>query len=604
MAAALHSYRTDIEGLRGIAILMVVLYHAGVPGFSGGYVGVDVFFVLSGYLITGLIAEEIRETGSLKLTAFYARRARRLLPALSFMLAGTALLSYFAYTPFEQRIPANSVITSAAYVGNLYFARNATDYLLADRSANPLLHTWSLSVEEQFYLLWPLLVLLTRRRLALSLCVVASLSLCVWLTNHHQPWAFFTMPARAWEFGIGGLAALSGRKTKLGWLGLAAVLLSCAAFSERIPFPGIYAALPALGAVLALAASNPSLKSFLSLKLLQHAGRLSYSWYLWHWPILAIASAQTLGGRLAWLLFSLVPAVLSYRYVESPLRKLPATRKTLAFGLCLSLVCACGGLAWRQGLKGMSGRPPSAAEDSPSIENDSCSAQFDGDALAECSFGDGPAIVLFGDSHAEQWFPALEGGPWRLTTFIRLACTPADADYYYPPVGPSTKCSAWRREVLGRVGQLRPRLIFVAGSSLYAGGMISDAAYAEGLRRTLETLRASGAKVYLLKDLPLPGFDVPACLAQTRFRKFLTHDRPCTFPRAFRENVVSDEARAAAEAGAEYIDLTPYVCPGETCRPVVNGTVTFRDGEHLTASFAATLAPVFRELTADNHLKN
>lgn len=156
-------FRPDIEGLRGIAILLVVAYHAGVPWITGGYVGVDVFFVLSGYLITGLLVREIEGTGRLNLIGFYTRRARRLLPALALVLLATVVVGYIVYSPSEQREFARSAVATAAYVGNLYFARLHTDYLGADAQMNPLLHTWSLSVEEQFYVFWPILTWLALR---------------------------------------------------------------------------------------------------------------------------------------------------------------------------------------------------------------------------------------------------------------------------------------------------------------------------------------------------------------------------------------------------------------------------------------------------------
>ena len=210
-------YRPDIEGLRGVAVLIVVAFHANFPDFGGGFVGVDVFFVLSGYLITWLLVNEAAETRSINFGEFYARRARRLLPALFAMLFVTLAISAFLYAPFEQRALARSWATTAAYVSNIDFATRALDYNGPNAAGNPLLHTWSLSVEEQFYLVWPLVIVcgirlaprakrFTERGLVVLLFAVTGLSfgLSIYLTRSQPKWAFYLAPGRAWELGAGG----------------------------------------------------------------------------------------------------------------------------------------------------------------------------------------------------------------------------------------------------------------------------------------------------------------------------------------------------------------------------------------------------------------
>ena len=214
-------FRPDLEGLRACAVVLVLLYHASVPGFGGGYVGVDVFFVLSGFLITGLLVREIQRTGTVSLPDFYARRARRLLPASALVLLVTLIASIFLMPPIRMPDVSIDVASAALYVSNIGFAVRATDYLQADLSPSPILHFWSLGVEEQFYIFWPAIILLVTRgrgdlvrRIAIAsvVTVVLSFGLSLWLTEANAPWAFFSLPSRAWELGIGAVLAVGATR--------------------------------------------------------------------------------------------------------------------------------------------------------------------------------------------------------------------------------------------------------------------------------------------------------------------------------------------------------------------------------------------------------
>ena len=265
------TYRPDIEGLRGIAVLLVVAFHCGIPGVTGGFVGVDVFFVLSGYLITGLLVTEIQKTSRLNLLNFYARRVRRLLPASALTLAVTLLIGALIMAPQELAFAGRAARATALYMSNIFFAKNAANYFSPDVESNPLLHTWSLAVEEQFYLVWPMLIMLgllfwrSRKSLlvVLSLLTLLSLAVSVWSTASTQTFAFYQLPSRAWEFGIGGLAALlpvgfiklpSGVWLGFGWLGVGMILASGHYISSMSTFPGWVALLPVLGTIAALVA--------------------------------------------------------------------------------------------------------------------------------------------------------------------------------------------------------------------------------------------------------------------------------------------------------------------------------------------------------------
>jgi peptidoglycan/LPS O-acetylase OafA/YrhL len=379
-------FRPDIEGLRAIAVVAVVLYHAHVTQLSGGFAGVDVFFVVSGYLITGLLWRELREKRRISLSGFYSRRARRLLPASMLVVVVTALASRAWLPPLEVPSALKDGLASALYVGNYRFVAEHTNYLNASAPPSPFQHFWSLGVEEQFYLVWPLLLIgaavvwrkqhahsrrLVPSRLGavgvLGALTIGSFGLSVWLTSTDQPWAFFSLPTRAWELGVGGLLALAGPELRriaprpaavLGWMGLTGVVASMFVIGSHTPFPGWAALAPVTGAGAVLASgqalredglgrlgrrTGPSL--VLAPRPVQFVGRISYSWYLWHWPFLILAPyvvghSLSLVQNLAAAELSGVAAFLSYHFVENPARssawlaRLP--RRSLLSGATLS----------------------------------------------------------------------------------------------------------------------------------------------------------------------------------------------------------------------------------------------------------------------------
>jgi peptidoglycan/LPS O-acetylase OafA/YrhL len=376
-------FRPDIEGLRAVAVLAVVLFHAGVPGISGGFVGVDVFFVISGFLITGLLLREVTKTGSVRLPRFYGARARRLLPAGCTVLVVTAAASAVLLPPLQAREVLGDEIASALYVGNYRFALHGTDYLAANAPPSPFQHYWSLGVEEQFYLLWPALIIgtawLIRRRaerarsqvttstppylIALALVAGGSFALSLAWTHNLPSWAFFSLPTRAWELGAGGLVALAaGAWRKLspvmaalaGAAGLTLIIVACTRLGEKTPYPGTAALLPVLGAALVIgagcAASNVGVGRWLSTSPMRALGRVSYSWYLWHWPVLLLAPPLFghpigLAARLAAAAVSLAFAVVTLGLIENPGRYARALResaaRSLALGGTVTAVAVC-----------------------------------------------------------------------------------------------------------------------------------------------------------------------------------------------------------------------------------------------------------------------
>lgn len=324
-AAVDHRLSTErnlqLEGLRAIAILAVVGYHAGVPGFAGGFVGVDVFFVLSGYLITGQVARQC-DAGTLDLLRFWIRRLARLAPAGLTIVVATTAIGAAILPPDRARQLIASSWPSLTYTANLHFIEQAADYHAGMASLNPLLHMWSLAVEGQFYLLWPVIILIAPARMRLAVVIVLaaiSLALSVVMTPLFVPFAYYGLPTRLWELAAGGiLALLDVRLPRLAALaGLAMIGAAVAVFGPATPFPGYQALQPAAGAVLAIAGVLPALGN----PLFVWIGARAYAWYLWHWPAIMFAELLLPGSGPAAAAGSLVLAALTYRFVESPFRE-------------------------------------------------------------------------------------------------------------------------------------------------------------------------------------------------------------------------------------------------------------------------------------------
>lgn len=633
-------FRSDIQGLRALAIVFVVFYHAKLPFFTGGYVGVDVFFVISGYLITQLIVRELEEWDHIDFLAFYARRIRRLLPAAMTALIATVVMARIWLSPLEQLELVPSILYSALYASNLWFASEATDYLANDVHINPFLHTWSLSVEEQFYIVWPLLILLgacTRsvlgRRVRLvsimALVFITSLTVTCWMIDISRPWSFFGSPTRAWEFAAGGLAYMCSdrfrnvsimAKDSLTAMGFTAMGSAVVLFDDLTRFPGLMALVPVVGAVLVLlagAGSQGRIARWLDNPAIQTTGNFSYSWYLWHWPILVFvgtaATPLSMLERLGCVFASWVLAGLTYTLLENRVRFSPILSLSplcsLALGIALTLIGTGSALTLSEFAKSSlismdQAQFSRAREDLPKVYADGCHLPHRAVDLPQCVYGDPTAlktIVLFGDSHAAQWFPAIEQMAWetgwRLVSLTKSACPSAWVTPYNTALGRDyEECARWRLAVVRRIVAENPALVILANySSYYMRGphAIRTNEWREGTRQILAEIRRSGASVIVLRDTPSPGFDMPTCLSRASWRhKDMVS--ACSFDRNNSLNAETFELEQAAVAkmdGAMVLDLSNLVCTDSVCQPMIGGQVAYRDSHHLTARTSASLAP-------------
>jgi peptidoglycan/LPS O-acetylase OafA/YrhL len=669
-------FRADIEGLRAVAVALVLLFHAEVPGFAGGYVGVDVFFVLSGYLITRLLLRERELTGTIRLGEFYGRRLRRLLPAAGLVIVATLVASRFLLPPLMVAPTATDGLWAAGWLANVRFIQVGLDYLAGGGAESPLLHYWSLAVEEQFYLLWPALILLVaswrgrsvERRVGWTLGVVvaASFVASVWLTRSNAVLAYYALHTRAWEFGIGaalslavvrGIAIPARARAALSWAGLAAIVGAGVTYTLATPFPGWTALLPVLGTAAVIVAGDRGDEvgagRVLRLRPLQVTGRLSYSLYLWHWPVLVLgghAVGRGLAGseRAGLLALSAVLAWWTYRLVEDPIRRMRFLMvrpvRSIAFGGAVVVATVAATLVVAVTAPTLTGqgtvtvdRPVASAQDleelvasstattalpatlqppltevdttRPAIYEDDCFAGWTDSSSADCVYGEPDAartMVLFGDSHAAHWFPPLaaladEHG-LRFVVLAKASCPSMDVvvgrgEDAYPT------CEAWRDHSLQRLAAEQPELIVFSNARTYPAldadrnALDTDrvAHLVAGQGRTIERTRelVPGARIALIGSSARPGYDVPSCLARN-----LTTITSCQAdPReAVAVRLLGEQAELAAAHGVVFVDPTPWLCTEEACPGVIGEHLVYSDEDHLAVPFTESLAPILAPL--------
>lgn len=644
MATERSPFRPDIEGLRGIAILLVVGFHAGIRWLAGGFVGVDVFFVLSGFFITQLLLRELDDTGELDIPKFYGARAMRLLPVLFVVLLATLGAVMLLFAPIDREPVAAAARAVALYAGNLEFARGAVDYFRAGE--NPLLHTWTLAVEQQFYLVWPALLLLAiasrggvdrdavRRRMLYWMLGAAALSLVasLWLTHSAPPWAFFSLLTRLWEFAVGGILGLllDGSTTPVGrpavtqLAGIAAILLGVALFNDTTPYPGVAALLPAFGAVALLvgghAMADTRVSRVLALPGLRWLGRHSYAWYLWHWPVVVVTAAlfPAIGvwGKMAWSLAALGLAVLTYRYVESPARngrgvmsRIPphgALPAAIAASIAAALLAYGALLAVRAQVARMPQKTFAAAR-ADHLQHECWGTTVEAWQAGSCEFGDrrgSTTLVLLGDSHAEHWLAGLDRAGkargWKIVAMVKGGCPVAEIPGLVRRRHLYRECTRFREAMLRRIVAMRPDGVILSSWDHYiptAGQprspwQVSAAEWERGLRRTYARLTAAGLPVAAIRGTPRTWFDVPACLSRRAagvpFAGLCEYDRA----RSLLGAAVAAQNAAARGLNVAFVNMNDAICATSRCPTMVHGTVVFTDDNHLTATFSRALAPV------------
>ncbi len=658
-------FRPDIEGLRAFAVLAVVAYHAGL-GVRGGFVGVDVFFVISGFLITRQLRSAVAKDGIRALPTFYTRRIKRLLPAAATVVIATLIAARIWAPALQVRSITLDGLFTTFYGLNYRLAVEGTQYLHQGDAVSPLQHFWSLGVEEQFYVIWPLLILLTavlgrRHRgglLLITLCALAGVSFyySVTVTRTLDSWAYFSLHTRAWELAFGALVALSAQRlarlprligASLAWLGLIAVVGSAFLYSSATSYPGYAAALPVVGAAAIIVAGcgpRRGVERILGEPLLQCVGKVSYSWYLWHWPML-IMTPMIVGHPLSWLgrvcvvWLSLVTAIASYFFVENPVRRL-GQRNWQGFltGCGLSAAVLCTGVLVLANLPSFVGSgqavtvvqadsasaavltqmqravaagvdtvaaprnltptPQDAAKDLPAADSTNCHASFTTISQGTCVYGDptgSHTAVLLGDSHADMWLGAFDragrAAGWKIIDWTKSSCPAAKITVFNSSINRTyTECDTWRRQVITRIAALRPNLVFLSDSENVVGASVSPQTWSQDTLTTMNAVRASsGAKVVLLQDVPVPAYDMPTCVAQ-----HLNSVRACTFSTSKAYSFPSRHralAEAATTAGYTVVDPLPWICTLSRCPAIVGNMLVYRDDTHLTATFSAWLAP-------------
>ncbi len=661
-------FRPDVQGLRAVAVVLVVLYHATGSVFRGGYVGVDVFFVISGFVITGVLLRERASSGRTSILAFYGRRCRRIIPAATLVIIVTIAASYVFLGFLSGDRTAVDSRWAAAFLANFHFASQGTNYLASQQPPSPLQNYWSLSVEEQFYLVYPTLFLLvaavrlrislrTRLAVGLVLIIIGSFTWSVLQTTSNATAAYFSPWTRAWELALGALVAVgttwllrlpARAAAAMTWLGLGAILVAALAFDNRTAYPGSWVAVPVVGAALVIAggvvAPARGAEVLLGTAPFGWLGKLSYSLYLWHWPILVVAAESQ--GRtslpvpqsLGLVAVALVASAVTFRLVEDPIRhaRFPTRFRwgSIALGAGLIGLTLVVATAWlddeasptvtassRLGIvPGTDAqvrdlvrasvqiqRLPSDLTPSLSTVSDDrgwppgrCDPTLGQARVPACIFGDrhgSRTMVLYGDSHALMWFEALNEAAreahWRLVILGKAYCM-ANA---YPSGSqaagfPFSVCAQWQHFALHRIKRLHPDLVVVTqevqsgpGKALY-----TTAQWQRALGATLARIAAPHRQLVVLGNMPRSDPDPPDCLAEHP-----ADVQACSGPAL--SNLASynqAERRAITAAGGRYIDVDPWFC-AQRCSAVIGRYQPYLNELHVTESYSLYLEQVLAE---------
>ena len=667
-------FRPDVEGLRAVAVVLVVLYHANMPGLSGGYVGVDVFFVISGFVITGLLLRERATTGRTSLVSFYGRRVRRILPAATLVIVTTVIATYAVLGAVYGDPTAVAARWTAVFLANFHFANIGTDYLTASLPPSPLQNFWSLAVEEQFYLVYPTVFLMAaslrsttslRARLVAVLVAIIAVSLLASAiqTSSTPATAFFSPLTRAWELALGALVAVATpallrlprvTAAALTWAGAAAIGFAAVVYSSTTSYPGTAVIVPVVGTALIIAGGTPvprrGVEPVLALAPVQWLGRLSYSLYLWHWPILIIAAeAAGLNGlpfhrAVWWLALSLLVAYATHHLVENPVRhaRMLARRQWIpltlgAILIAVSLAVASVDLAVHRAptprgtghattavvplhpdqVAALVDAAPHIAklpvDLTPSLSGvrsdwggppAPCWPAYPVSSVPSCTYGDAQGthtMVLYGDSHAAMWFEVVNFiatiSHWRLVILAKGACPVVDLPFQSPPSDPGpggvfTACTKWHTFAVQRIRAINPDLVVVTQFPEVTpkNGAYPSARWQAATTAAIRQLPVPADRVIVLGNIPAHPHGGPACLSLHP-----TDVQACSGPQlAYLVPYNHAERRAAASTGARYIDTTPWFC-STICTGLIGRYLPFWDPFHVTATYSIVLGQVLSD---------
>jgi len=595
-------YRKEVDGLRAIAVIPVILYHAGVRGFSGGYVGVDVFFVISGYLITSIILKDLKDE-KFSLVNFYERRARRILPALFATLLVTAIVAWFMFLPDEMKILGQGILASAAFSANIFLYAKGDDYFGMQSDENPILHIWSLSVEEQFYFIFPLLMLLVWRfagkRLNTWLLVIsiASLGFSEWLVGHDRSAAFYMLPARAWELLLGALLATrlvnaknpeAGRMAEvLGLTGLALILGSVVIFDESTPFPGFAALMPVIGTGLVIYYSTQKtwVGKALSLKALIGIGLISYSLYLWHQPVFAFYRSFFRSDLkpvelLVLIVGIFVLSVFTWKYVEGPFRNRELVGRRTIFAVSGAGILLF--VAFGIGAHKTSGYPSRDPLFARLVSNVGFSLACNGNTEinGECADSDRPQIAVFGNSFAMHLVDGIranypQAGVVQLT---QDSCPPHMLDDR-ERLGKST-CAVFVSNAFNTIRNSDSIKTVIISSPF--GDMLKTVNI-DAFENTIRKLQSLGKRVLIIGPTPSTGEDFGKCFVRNRFESAFS---VCDFSE--REiskgqfTILNNLKDISKRNSVEFVDLFDRICKRGNCSVMKDEVLIYRDWGHLS----------------------
>ena len=596
----------EIQGLRALAALLVLIFHARfVPG---GFIGVDIFYVISGFLITGLLLKELDLNNRISLKAFYLRRTKRLLPASFVVLFATAAFAWLLLPPIARGSIGRDLIATSLYVSNYLFAWWQNDYQNLNATPSPFIHYWSLAVEEQFYIFWPILIVIIakfRSRLKFQVTflviTVGSFLLGLIITSVAPIWAFYSLPTRAWELSIGALLAVSPRlqiRSKIvAIFGLLALIFGTLIFNETTAFPGANALVPVLGTA-ALLASIGAWPRFLKVlatnRISLWLGKISYPLYLWHWPVLVLPIALlsrdlSVIERIFALVLTVLLADLTNRYIEEPIRLRDySTRKivaTVLLAMSASLAVGAAIISSTTSAVVVEGKPVTieSIRSLPTLYKDGCHLNYGESVSPECVYGDLSAsktLVLHGDSHAAQWFPALEKlaneKGFRLFSFTKSACPSIDVVRDDVGAFKMSNCASWRKSTIARIAKIKPDFILLSSFEHFRKpGENTDTKswWAAGSLSTYKQFNSLAPILSYIIDTPKPERDIPECLTGTAASKCL----------ALAGTGIPQVA------GFDLIDPTTWLCE-ETCPAIVRGNVAYRDASHISVATSLELA--------------